>query len=92
MRSMRDLEITGKKLFISVNFDVFMLNLTVQFVLGAEIMKIENKYMTVMFAAFQKFQILHQIQIFGGHIGRHLGIYAIVIDFYIFELCVLYFI
>ena len=38
-----------KILFISVNFDVFMLNFTVQFELIAEIMKIESKYMTAMY-------------------------------------------
>ena len=45
-----------KNLFISVNFNVFMLNFYVQFELIAEIMKIESKYMTrtVMFVAFQK--------------------------------------
>ena len=42
-----------KNLFISVNFDVFMLNFTVQFEFIAEIMKIESKYVTAMFAAFQ---------------------------------------
>ena len=52
MKSIR--KVTGKKLFISVNFDVFMLNFTVQFEFIAEIMKIENKYVTAMFAAFQK--------------------------------------
>ena len=36
-----------------MNFDVFMLNFTVQFELIAEIMKIESKYVTAMFAAFQ---------------------------------------
>ena len=35
---------------------------------------------------------IHSIQNFGGHLGRHLGKYATVIDFYIFELHVLHFI
>ena len=42
-----------KNLFIWLNLDVFKLNLTVQFVLRAEMMKTKNKYMTAMFAAFQ---------------------------------------
>ena len=36
---------------------------------------------------------IHKIQIFGSHLGSHLGNYAfVVIDFYIIELYVLYFI
>jgi hypothetical protein len=38
---------------IWVNFELYKLNLNVEFVIIAEIMKTKNKYMTAMFAAFQ---------------------------------------
>jgi len=47
-----------KNIFIWLNLDVFKLNLIVQFVLRAEMMKTKNKYMTAMFAAFQKTPLL----------------------------------
>ena len=42
-----------KKQLISRYFEVLLLNLSVEFVIKAEKIKIENKHMTAMFAAFQ---------------------------------------
>ena len=49
-------EVTGKNLFvlfILLCFVVFKLNLSVEFVFKAKIMKTKNKHMSAMFAAFQ---------------------------------------
>ena len=42
-----------KNLLIGRYFEVLLLNLSVEFLIKAKIIKIENKYMTAMFAAFQ---------------------------------------
>ena len=43
-------------------FKVFLLNLTFEFVIKAEIIKIENKHTTAMFAAFQFVYCTHSMQ------------------------------
>ena len=55
VRSMK--EVTGEKFIYLSVFRCILLYLSVQFVLRAEIMKIENKYMTAMFAVFQNINI-----------------------------------
>ena len=46
-----------KTQLISRYFEVLLLNLLVNFVVKAEKIRIENKHMTAMFAAFQNFKV-----------------------------------
>ena len=51
-------DVTGKNPFIRRYFEVLLLNLSVEFVIKAENIKIENKHMTAMFAAFKDMSLL----------------------------------